>query len=610
MGLHPTLPLQADETPTSFASRLALLHRRPHLRNFLADMGLAFQGVADGDPRELRRLAHIAGSDEDALSRNAIVREGDDYRIRGQKLNKPAIRLTRIRICPQCAAEDMARSGLKPELAIHDRLHWKVASIRTCAVHEIALADLGVFDKTNTVHDFARAIAANIDEIKALKPQARTPSTLERYLLGRLQGAQAANPFLDGMEFHAAAKLCEMIGAVANSGRHVAVARYDDDDWRNAGEAGFAVAAAGADGVRAFLRELQSTFTPTTGVAHEGPQGVFDQLYKWSAFSAQSQDFDPFRELFRQHIIATMPMGPGDELFGKPVETRLIHSIRTASQEFKAHPKRLRKILDAKGVLPAGHEELHDNHVLFDAAKAQALQDAGVFDGLTHKDIETYLNTGRVHAKLLVDAGLLRPAVHWNEISDEKAWFSFARKDLDDFMARLQDGAIPVDQPAADQFDIPAAAKRANCSAMEIVRMILDKKLAWTGRLTTAEKYMAILVDLAEIKAKTHGEPLTDPTPHHVQKALKTTHAVVKALIEHEKLITEQQIHPINRCPVTVVPAAEFERFKKTYVSLTELAEERGLHPLKVLKSLEKDGVKPALDKTVFHATFYCRSDL
>ncbi len=48
-----------------------------------------------------------------------------------------------------------------------------------------------------------------------------------------------------------------------------------------------------------------------------------------------------------------------------------------------------------------------------------------------------------------------------------------------DFLKRLFAGAHPVDKPKPNQLDIPSAAGRCCCSSVEVLRLILDKKLAW-----------------------------------------------------------------------------------------------------------------------------------
>lgn len=236
--LYPTLALGADETPMGYASRLARLHNCAHLRNFCADMGLAFQPVVDGDATEIRRLAQLSGANAIDLQRNAVVRDGTDYRIRGEKLSKAATALTHVRICPRCAAEAMHDNLTLPiEIAIHDQVQWKIGSIRTCALHDVALIDLGVADKTTTIYDFSGFIAGKVDEFEDLPDIEREASAFEHYLIGRLNGAPKTHPFLDGLEFHAAAKLCEVLGAVEIDGRHVAVKNYSENDWHKAGQA-------------------------------------------------------------------------------------------------------------------------------------------------------------------------------------------------------------------------------------------------------------------------------------------------------------------------------------------------------------------------------------
>jgi hypothetical protein len=555
-------------------------------------------------------LAQLAGADEDLLARNAVVRDGVMYKIRGQALNKGATLLTYIRLCPRCAAEDIKTSGRRPGLAVQNRVAWQIASIRTCPVHNVALVNLGVVSKTNEIHDFAGFIETNEEILTNLDEVERQPSALELYLHGRLDGASTALPFLDSLDFHAAAKLCEMIGAVVIGGRDVKVKAFSDDEWRKAGGAGFAIVKDGEPAIRTFLSDLQASFDYKRA-ATEGPQAVFGAFYKWLAFSAKDEPFAAVLDIVRRHVIETTPMGPGDELFGQPVERRILHSIYTASREFQAHPKRLRKILAAKGLLPADHAGKADNHVLFDAEAAQALYDSGAVDGLSLKELETYSGAGRVQAKLLADSGFLKPVFGRGDISDASGALAFARKDVDNFLAQLLNGAQPVADLGEGQFDIPAAAKRANCSAAEIIRLILARKLAWVGRLTTREKYMAILVDVDEVKTETRNlPPLDGLTARQAEKTLHYASPVVRALIDHNILATEDRVNPVNRCPVKIIKIEEIDRFRATYVSLVELAAERGMHPTLIKRFLDEDGIKPALGKAIFQATFYRRSQL
>jgi hypothetical protein len=63
----------------------------------------------------------------------------------------------------------------------------------------------------------------------------------------------------------------------------------------------------------------------------------------------------------------------------------------------------------------------------------------------------------------------------------------------------------------------------------------------------------------------------------------------------------------VNRCPVTVVPVDEVERFASEYVSLFALAKQQGRHFLVVKKELDAAGIKAALDPEKVGASFYWR---
>lgn len=107
-----------------------------------------------------------------------------------------------------------------------------------------------------------------------------------------------------------------------------------------------------------------------------------------------------------------------------------------------------------------------------------------------------YLNAPRVHIELLATNGFIKPHVPARAFA---AADKYAVADLDDFVGRLFERAHPVRKPKHNQVSIAAAAKRACCSAEEILTLILGRKLSWVGKLTSERGYLAVLVDLDEI---------------------------------------------------------------------------------------------------------------
>jgi hypothetical protein len=459
------------------------------------------------------------------------------------------------------------------------------------------------------VHDFSALVGPRVAYLDDMSTSAkrRPASALENYLLARLDGSRSS-PWLDGLEFYPAAKLCEITGAVALFGRTPNLHKLSDADWHAAGGAGFEIASGGEPSFRAFLSHLQAT-CPRTGSANSGPMAQFGRLYQWLAQWSQSPCFDSLRDLMRRHIVETSPVGPGDEILGQRVERRVLLSIRSASLESGAHPKRLRKLLAAKGLIPEDHRSRLDNEVVFDAKAAQELL-ALAADGLSLKDLWSHLNAGRVHARLLTEHGFIKPAIAAGEPGI--GWHLFAKTEVDAFLARLLAGAMSVTAAAGTACDIPLAAKRAHCGGADVVRLILDRKLDWVGRLTGVRGYLSVLVDSDEVRRKVRGPNFDGLSISMVKTELRATSKVVWALVSAGLLPTKRVVNPANGRRITVVSRADMDAFRSSYVSLSELATERGIGAEEMAAELESTGAKPMLelDKNDVRAAFYRRAEV
>jgi len=605
--LSPTLPLSEDETAISFTSRLARLNHIPSARTFCTDLGLNFQGIVDNDPAALAELASLAGVSQEALIKDALRREGDVWSLNGERIPKTSLRRERIFVCPHCLRDDIASSSLPADIAIYGRTRWQIAHLRTCPTHNVALAEAANKEKTSEGHDFALLVGPRVQSLTEGGNwlHQRAPSPLETYLDNRLNGDKIDDAWLDTLDLCVAARLCEIVGAVAIRGRRPKLADMTDSDWWAAGDAGYKVAVGSISAFRSFLTQLHETFPDRKN--NSGPQAEFGEIYHWLAFGARDPGHDPVRDILRQHIIETTPVGPGDTVLGVKVERRVLHSIHTAAIAFDAHPKRLRKILETSGVIVGAQLEGTDDRVLFDAAKAQAIFDSGAITGVPLRDIESYLNAGRVHARLLVKHGFITPAPGTDGESSNAV---FAKATLDAFLERLAANAVPMSTPPQNAVSIPQAAKRANCSAMEIVKLILDKQLSWIGSLSDEKGYLAVLVDFHEIRDRTRGPALDGMTAEQIRIDMKTTIRVVNALIVGGHLTKRTVINPLNRCPVSIVARSDYERFRSEYATLFDLSRELGRHHLKLKAEFMVQGIKPSLNAKIFFASFYLRSEI
>src|SRR3982074_806346 len=80
-------------------------------------------------------------------------------------------------------------------------------------------------------------------------------------------------------------------------------------------------------------------------------------------------------------------------------------------------------------------------------------------------------------------------------------------------------------------FDIPTVARRARCSAVEIVRLIQEEKLSWIGRRPGVRGFLSVLVDLDEVRPLATGEALRGLTIGQTVSKLHTNDRVMKGLI-------------------------------------------------------------------------------
>lgn len=604
-----TCRLAPSESVPSFVSRLAVRNRVGSAREFCLDMGLTFQACVDGEPAALGKLATLTGVPVATLKNASIRRDGNGFNFCGVPLTTGSVRRARVHICPSCVGEDIVAAKGGDEPAPYGRTEWLLSVFRACPKHGCALVEVA----TNTpggphkLHDFALNVKEHAAAVMKLvaAPVPRSPSSLEAYVRARLSGLETGAPWLDEMELCATVTTCEMLGALATVGAAAKPSAMSEEDWHRAGDAGCAIVRGGEAGIRHALKTVHRAHQYGRS-GREGPHTVFGFFFEWLAHDQKGPAFEPLRELLRRYIMDAMPVGPGDLVIDRVVEKRVLHSIRTASCETGRHPKRLRKVLAAAGIVPVGHEEVPDHLVVFDAERANAflLDDT---EGLSLKKVETYLNTGRVHARLLAENGFIRPFVsHRGSRDRERATYSCA--DLDAFLARLFDGAELVEGVRDHVHPIPAAAKRANCTAAEIIQLILDKKLRWTGRQKGVAGYLSVLVNVSEIKAHVHRPAYEGVTARAAEKILQTSTAVLTGLIREGFLPRRTEINPINRCPVDIIGHADLETFRETYVSLSQLAVEKGEHPHIVKRRL--GNLAPAIRKERVGATFYYREQV
>jgi hypothetical protein len=607
--LDPVLPIARDECPTSYVSRLARANFIKSAHQFCRLIGLPFRGFVTGCMESFNTLSKLTAIPAHDLARNAIWSDGTSNILKGQRLLRSNIRRSQVFICPGCLKGDIATSRLPPEQAAYGRIIWRITGIHTCPEHDMALTKIANAD-TGTMYDFASLVSPKLNDIPKLilEAERRPASGLERYIADRLNGTTGGSAFLDNLDLFASVKTCEIFGAAALFSRKHNIKTLSPAQWRVCGAKGFDIVLAGEPSIRTFLAKMNASYV-TSRVPNEGPHARFGKLYEWLAAVGEQPAYRPVRDIVRRGIIDSVPVGPPAKLFGTAIEERRVHSIRTASLQTGMHPMGLRKALECINLIGRSQRKLQDHRVLFDAREAQPILQK-LEGAISLKKAENYTNAGRVHTKLLMDHGYIKPVL--GDAAKRLKTLLFAPADLDDFLERILRGASPVTAPPPGMMNVAKAAKRANCSAMDIIQGILGGKLSRRARLLSERGYMALLVDLNELRQHVRKPALDGLTIQAVMTEMGTFHAVVRALIDNGKLQSYCANHPITNRAVNLIPRAELDEFNRTYVSLAELAKRQCKHPRTVRVALEQRGIVPApeLDKTIYSILFYKRAEL
>ena len=607
------VPLGEGESHTSFCSRLAFQNCCKSVFEFCNDWGISARGLVDGTRDALMALASLGCASFESLWVSAIRRTADGYVCGDEFIAKPMLRRMRTMVCPACIAEDMECAGDLGPAAAYGRTAWLLRPVHTCPKHNLTLVEVARgYDGSQNgldIHDFTQRIgdvAGKLDGwMEAARPAVPTP--LELYVHRRLQGdAPMKASWLNTLPFYWAVRACEVVGAVDIGGSRVVFSNLGDEQWCEAGAAGFDRLAEGPEGLQPLLDRLFSQ--PNAGKGDIGPRTFLGPLYSW-LIDRDEPDFAPLRSMVRETTLNRMAMPPEETMFGRPLGERRMHSVHSASKAFAIHPKRLRKLLRLAGFLDETSASLTNDLAVF-PADAKALDFlALVRDAMTLKEGGEYINAPRVQIHLLHDSGLIVPFIR-GRTGDGIKDHAFDRCALDAFLGRLLADATDLLPGEDDLVDIRAAAKRAQCLAADVVRMLLDRNLARVRKRPGVTGYMSVLVDPVEVRANLGIAARPGLSLHEVHRRMGWSRPVVVALIDHGHLPAKVITNPVTGMQQRIVDETDLDRFAARYVSLFALAKERSAHHLKLKQELDGAGIQPAFDTAQVPASFYERDGL
>lgn len=573
--------LQAEQTVFSFVGQLAALNFQPDTANFCADMDASFRAITKGDVEAIGRIAAVSGADLNQLLRASLLRRDDDLYLGDERMTKSTRLVRQIRFCPQCLLSDIkaakAAGHRRPEIAAFGRREWLVSQVQTCRHHDLELVVVLTAFGTHQF-DFAKSIMPLLSRLAFLVAEQprRRATDFESYIGGRIE--KRGETWLDTLGFSVALRLCEIVGVIIRRGRDAVYADLSSEELRLSGNAGYQILRDGVAAFRAFLSTLQDA---DNRHARDGANTDFGVLYSWCN-AIGDPDIDQVLDVMHEHIVETTPVGAGQRVMGRVVKERKVHSVYTASREYKIDKAVLRAQLAVLGVISDDGAAYH-HHLLFPAAPHHSLL-MQLSRAVSAKDGMKRINCDRQVWPVLADRGFIKPLYEQAaaaQVFDPVALDAFVESLTSRAHAAASEKLLPISR----------AAKRAQVSQADIVDFIVSGKLTTIGQLPGQQGFGSIVVDPAEVLSLTAKPEIDGMVISKIAADLGVPHAGLVEMLD-KQLPTEWRPYPKMRNQLQrVVDLDVYRTFKTRYISLRDVSRAAGLNGRQMHAQLKRKGI-------------------
>jgi hypothetical protein len=574
-----------DEILTSFVSRSARANGVERMRSFCIDLGVNLSKIKLGNRDEVTRLAQIIGASPERLMHAAAERDdGTRIRVGHEWFDNSRLSRMQLRFCPDCVAVDLATD---PFSGPYYRSYWLLPQIVTCVEHRKQIVEAA---KPQRLETNSQDFCAIIDQLRKQAPPLLNPGAgrdttdFEVYAAKRLAGETSENPHVDLLPLETIIVMSEIVGAAMV---HPGVSKriLSNEQMVEVRELGFAAIRKGRQGFLEGLDKI-ATFAPPGSCS---PHGLYGGLYTALDRNRSQVSYDVFRSAMVEHASMSGRVAPGASLFG----TRSISTasrLRSVANDAGVAIDRVKRALKAKGLTaPAGAAGLLDPSVAV-AAKAH------FSDVWTFKDAREFLgcNLRTLNSLLAADTISRAPASFPQGFVSRKAVVALS--------ARLGDSRTVDDNPQL--VDIHCARTGAKSSVAEIVQYILNGRLPSVAVKGDMPILAALRVNIDEVR-QAHL-PDGHVTADAARELLRLNTTGFADLLKNGLIQTTPLEHPRENWHA--VPLAEIKRFRTTYISLQECAEERKLSKNAMASLAKRAGLSCAFPSTIVGQQIFFRA--
>ncbi len=567
--------------------------------SFCLDKGTSMTAVLRSPDEAIAAFGALGEAVPDGLVQWSPRACGSGRRaLRGHGFPTKSLQPPAMRGCPQCLREDAAAGPGGMAM----RGSWLVPHVSLCLRHGMPLVPLWREAEPLKRFDSAPFLARLAPEVLSGQHDVPTRKALEfdLWIEARLSGSGFGPTWLDAHPLHAAATFCRLLGTALLRLEDIPPSRVTPEDDPLLREMGFRVARHGEDAILGAFAALQRK----PGSPHDGARAIFPQLHDRLAYDYRDDpDYAPFRDLLRQHMAATWPLGPGDTLLGEPVRTRRMHSVRTAARATGIDQRRLRKALAAAGVLQA--TGLPDAWSVFDAEAAAPVL-ATLTELVPARQFAALIGATRSQFDLLVADGVLAPRLEGAEV--KAVWHPDQGRD---FLDSILAGAQPLRQAQHGWEHISASAQRLKVGPGAIIAAIRDGRITRIGNRMEREGYAAVHVYHDEVAAALRPDPVDAKSIEVFAKSVGIGQpSILKRLVDDGHVRTTRMRNPVTRAQQAYFTPGDEAAFHARFLTPRTLSKTFGQSWQKLTSQLRAASVEPFGGRARPYGNVYLRSEV
>lgn len=348
-----SLPIKPLEPFHTFVSRYAY-HRGVRLDEYSLHTGVQ---VAYPRPRDIAKIAKDTQNTAVTLAFHTSPAPSQRYRrVFNETVVGPDLEKVVGRFCPRCVYNDYASEARKPFGEIYCRAHWEFRCISTCVEHALDLVEISNPYPSRYCTDFTQRISKEWNRVVDLNATARAVpvSGFDRYFTGRLGGQRVAVDLLDGLPFHGAVRLCEIVGALVLDQKASGVHKLPTTERVLIARHGFETLSGGYQAFEKFLTSRDKMqFDMNDGPrVRPWPRNCYGHLHTYVLSLRGKPEFKTLVDFMEAHICRVADEASEQITLGDlPVKSR--YSISSAASEYCLDPEIVRsRLVEAKLLAP------------------------------------------------------------------------------------------------------------------------------------------------------------------------------------------------------------------------------------------------------------------